>query len=157
MCDTLTPFFDEYCSTVQGLLDWFEVDLAECMCDTLTPYTHHANVGCENMYMLPCVCVCVCSEGCQFLKGVRGTNMLLCMQEGTCNSMCDACVSLTVQKGRFHSYGVPTINRLLKIIGLFCKRAPKKRRYSAKESYNSKEPTDGSHPIERRAYVYMLN
>ena len=23
----LAPFFDGYCSTVQGLLDWFEVDL----------------------------------------------------------------------------------------------------------------------------------
>jgi len=25
--DTLYFFFDGYCSTVQGLLDWFEVDL----------------------------------------------------------------------------------------------------------------------------------
>jgi len=36
---------------------------------------------------------------------------------------------------------------LLKIIGLFCKRALLKRLYSAKESYNFKEPTDRSHPI----------
>ena len=35
----------------------------------------------------------------------------------------------------------PTISRLLKIIGLFCKRARLKRRYSAKERYNLKEPT----------------
>ena len=28
MCDkTCSHFFDGYCSTVQGLLDWFEVDL----------------------------------------------------------------------------------------------------------------------------------
>jgi len=44
-------------------------------------------------------------------------------------------------------YGVATISRLLKIIGLFCKRALPKRRYSAKESYNFKEPTNRSHPI----------
>ena len=39
-------------------------------------------------------------------------------------------------------YGVATISRLLKIIGLFCKRALRKRRYSAKETYNFKEPTN---------------
>ena len=40
-----------------------------------------------------------------------------------------------------------TISRLLKIIGLFCKRALLKRRYSAKETCNFKEPTNRSHPI----------
>jgi len=44
-------------------------------------------------------------------------------------------------------YGIATISSLLKIIGLFCKRAPLKRRFSAKETYNFKEPTDRSHPI----------
>jgi len=45
------------------------------------------------------------------------------------------------------SYGVASISRLLKIIGLFCKRALSKRRYSAKETYNFIDPTDRSHPI----------
>jgi len=45
------------------------------------------------------------------------------------------------------SYGVPTISRLLKIIGRFCKRALKKRLYSAKETYSFNEPTNHSHPI----------
>jgi len=50
---------------------------------------------------------------------------------------------------------VGTISRLLKIIGLFCKRAHtrddilQKRQYSAKETYNLKEPTNRSHPIPR--------
>jgi len=44
-------------------------------------------------------------------------------------------------------YGVATISRLLKIIGLFCKRTLQKRLYSAKETYNFKEPTYRSHPI----------
>jgi len=35
-----------------------------------------------------------------------------------------------------HDYGVATISRLLKIIGLFCTRALYKRLYSAKETYN---------------------
>ena len=45
------------------------------------------------------------------------------------------------------SYGVATISRLLKTIGLFCKRALQKRRYSAKETYDFKEPTNRRHPI----------
>ena len=44
-------------------------------------------------------------------------------------------------------YGVTIMSTLLKIIGLFCKRALWKRRYSAKETYNFKEPANRSHPI----------
>jgi len=44
-------------------------------------------------------------------------------------------------------YGVAAISRLLKMNGLFCKRALQKRRYSAKETYHLKEPTNRSHPI----------
>ena len=49
--------------------------------------------------------------------------------------------------GRCDLYGVATIRRLLKVIGLFCKRALQKRIYSVKETYNFKEPTSRSHPI----------
>jgi len=44
-------------------------------------------------------------------------------------------------------WGGYTTSRRLKIIGLFCKRALWRRRYSAKETYNFKEPTNRSHPI----------
>ena len=53
--------------------------------------------------------------------------------------------------GTKRSYGVATISRLLKIIGLFCKRALQKRRYCAKETYNLKEATNRSHPIPQTA------
>ena len=43
--------------------------------------------------------------------------------------------------------GLASTSRLLKIISFFCKRAPYKRRYSAKETCNFKEPTNRSHPI----------
>jgi len=43
-------------------------------------------------------------------------------------------------------YRVATISRLLKIIGLFCKRALWKRRYSAKQTYNIEDPSKRSHP-----------
>jgi len=45
------------------------------------------------------------------------------------------------------AYGVASMSRLLQIIGLFCKRAVLKRRYSAKKTYNFKEPNNRSHPI----------
>jgi len=44
-------------------------------------------------------------------------------------------------------YGVATISRLLKIIGLFCKRALHKRPIFSKEICDFKEPTNRSHPI----------
>ena len=40
-----------------------------------------------------------------------------------------------------------TISRLLKTIGLFCKRTLQKRLYSAQETNDFKEPTNRSHPI----------
>ena len=49
--------------------------------------------------------------------------------------------------------GVATMSRRLKIIGLFCKRALEKRLYSAKETYDFKEPTNSSHPIPR-VYIH---
>jgi len=45
---------------------------------------------------------------------------------------------------------VATISRILKIIGLFCKRALQKRLYYEKETYNFKEPTSRCHPIFAR-------
>ena len=48
---------------------------------------------------------------------------------------------------RDRGYGVASYDRLLKIIGLFCKRDLLKRRYSVKETYNLIDPTDHSHPI----------
>jgi len=50
----------------------------------------------------------------------------------------------------WHIYGVATMSRLLKMIGLFCIRALYKRRYSAKQTYTLKEPTNRSHPISVR-------
>jgi len=43
--------------------------------------------------------------------------------------------------------------RLLKVIGLFCKRALQTTRYSAKKTYNFKEPTNRSHLISSLSNV----
>jgi len=47
------------------------------------------------------------------------------------------------------------------MIGLFCKKSLEKRRYSAKETFNLKEPTHCSHPIFAvsvcaRTYVHVF-
>ena len=52
-----------------------------------------------------------------------------------------------------HAYGVAIMSRLPGIIGLFCKRTLRKRLYSAKETYNLKEPTNRSHPIFQLRYA----
>ena len=52
-------------------------------------------------------------------------------------------------------YGVASASRIDKIIGLFCKRALSKRRYSAKETYNIIDLTDRSHPIVRHI-IYVV-
>jgi len=44
-------------------------------------------------------------------------------------------------------YGVATVGRIDKIVGLFCKRDLLKRQYSAKETYDLIDPTDRSHPV----------
>jgi len=54
------------------------------------------------------------------------------------------------QAARTTLHGVGTTRRINKIIGLFCKRALYKGRYSAKETYNLIDPTDRSHPIVKR-------
>jgi len=44
-------------------------------------------------------------------------------------------------------YGVASVSRIDKIVGLFCKRALYKRHYSAKETCNVIDRTTRSHPI----------
>ena len=61
-------------------------------------------------------------------------------------------------------YGVTTISRLLKIIGLFCRILSLLQGSFAKETYTLKEPTNCSHPIQKRImrsiyvmeYTYMM-
>ena len=52
----------------------------------------------------------------------------------------------------YMSYGVALVSRINKIIGLFCKRALEKRRYSAKETYNLIESKRHSHSL---VYIFI--
>ena len=54
-------------------------------------------------------------------------------------------------------YGVATISRLLKFVGLFCNRDLLKSLYSAEESCSFKEPTNCSQPISVVWLVHMCD
>jgi len=70
-------FVDEYCSTVQGLLDWFEVDLGFtellfihychiiCICVQVCMFVNVCTSVC--LYMCGRVCACICVYVCKFL------------------------------------------------------------------------------------------
>jgi len=64
-----------------------------------------------------------------------------------CGCGVSACGTAARLPHRRDRYGVASDSRIDKIIGLFCKRAIQKRRYSAKETYDFIDPTDRSHPI----------
>jgi len=75
------------------------------------------------------------------------TYMYVCVDEIKLPAKVSRLHSGGIKAAFTHSYGVATISRLLQIIGLMCKRALLKRPYSAKETYDFKEPCDRSHPI----------
>jgi len=54
-----------------------------------------------------------------------------------------------------NDYGVATISRLLKIIGLFCRTSLLLGSF-AKETYNFKERTNRSHPIVIHVHEGLL-
>jgi len=51
--------------------------------------------------------------------------------------------------------GVAAVSRIVKNLGLCCKRALYKRQCSAKETYKLIEPTDRSHPILTYKQTYV--
>jgi len=96
-----------------------------CLFNSSPTYLFYAKIPAPPIY----VCVCVYTY-----IGVR-----VCVRE---------CIQHALP-----FYGVASIRRLLQIIGLFCKIAQQKRLYSSKETYDSKEPTNRSHPIPLRQLI----
>ena len=116
--------------------------ISVCMCVSCVCAWSVCVCVCADQCVCVCVCVCVCACVC----------VCVCVFVCVCARVCVRvrANSISTQKRPTcypPCYGVATISRLLKIIGLFCKRALYKRRYSAKETYDLKEPTTCSHPI----------
>jgi len=94
------------------------------------------------MHMCVCVTACVC------------IHVYICVYVCVCSGYVGSCFKYTQVYTYTNTnmyitrhYGVATVSRIDKIIGLFCKRALQKRRYSAKDTYILIDPTDRSHPI----------
>ena len=101
------------------------------------------------------VCVCLYQHFCvSFVSlGSLLQNAFSCISIFVC--LLFACVCSCVWFTGDGMYGLATISRLLKIIGLFCKRALLSRRYSAKETYNFKELTYHGHSISAIRCITM--
>ena len=90
------------------------------------------------VYVLVCVCVstclCVCVSVCLCVYVSGSVSGWICGKAGGVLWVVDVVVvRIHVY---FPYYGVALVSRTDKIIGLFCKRARYKRRYSEKETYN---------------------
>ena len=73
--------------------------------------------------------------------------MCVCMCACVCVCVCASCLWKYQMQLHCTIYGVATISRMLKNIGLFCKRALQKRPVFCKETCIFKHPTNRSHPI----------
>jgi len=101
------------------------------------------------------MCVTGCIHICDMAHSNAAFICVTCLIHAECTRR-----SMTLQHAATHCntlqhtatrYGMASISRLLNIIGLFGKRDLYNRRYSAKETYNFKEPTNRSHPIPHAA------
>ena len=104
---------------------------------------------------------CMCIEGqrnCTYIEGERDCILhsergIVCIQGVQSLAFSQSvhiyiCIYVRILSWLLqYVYEVASSSRLLKITGLFCKRALLKRRYSAKDTYDFKEPTNRSHPI----------
>ena len=92
------------------------------------------------------ICLCNLSEGYNWAQS-SGTQSARC-EDRDCEFV-PAAARVVEQCFPCHDivFCVATISRLLKIIGLLCKRTLQKSLYSAKETYNLKESTNHSHLI----------
>jgi len=129
-----------------------------------------ARAGAAYSYMYICVCVCFCvciylcactrpprERGC--VHGCRCMSLCVCARTCVCVCMyaCDFVCFYQDACKRKNVYGVATISRMLKNIGLFCKRDLQKRPIFCKETYIFKHPTHRSHPIREQETTYTPN
>ena len=108
------------------------------LCTVLLPYQYQIL---DTKYR----CLYSCIPSCCLINFKMWDTKYLCMYR---------CISVTKSAGihrcinrRLPTYGVATISRMLKNIGLFCKRALQKRLVFCKETCIFKHPTHRSHPI----------
>jgi len=103
--DGSAPLLDGYCSTVQGLLDWFEVDLG---------FT-------ELLFIQQCLPLCLWQMSSRAHHATPESRCVVNMCKISTRDACCAGVDCLLERSM--QYGAATTSRLLRIIRLFCKRA----------------------------------
>jgi len=165
-------FFDGYCSTVQGLLDWFVCASAHvcspsvCECTCVLAHTLSSSLS-MSLSRSRSRCLALFLPLSRF--HLRALSRSLCLSRSIClpctpsptrslsfapclrlsrSFFISFSLSLFSSLSRIHAcYGVAMIIRLLKIISLFCRIQSLLQGSFAKETYNFKAPTHRSHPI----------
>jgi len=92
-----------------------------------------ACVPSPTLLVIVCVCACVCSCVCARMPILLGR--CVCHTHTHTLWITMPYLSQREREQWRDEYGVATMSRLLKKIGLFCKRDPQKSLYSAKETY----------------------
>ena len=93
------------------------------------------NSGLHSRSLFMCILLCLTYISVSMNSRLLGTTHLCYQQVGL------ICVALLIL------YGVATVSRIDKIIGLFCRMLSLLKGSFAKETYNSIDPTNQSHPI----------
>ena len=130
----------------------------------MTPSYTKSDLLCQFLYVILFMpfSVCVCQENVLWREDILWTNtqwhtlnvLSLCLTMSECLLFMSQNVIVCLSR---MSYGVASVTRINWIIGLFCKRALEKRRYSAKETCNLIDPTDRSHPYLLRTLWFVCS
>ena len=91
-----------------------------------------------------CVCACVCACVCVCVWERDGESD---RERESKRKRERVTHSIYIHVSRMGCYGVATISRLLKIVGLFCRILSLLQESFAKETYVFKKPTNCSHPM----------
>ena len=113
------------------------------------------------IFIYICICIYICSYGHNlqyiymgWLRLVGSFKLYVCFAEYRLFYICIYIYICSYGHNLICLYGLATISRLLKIIGLFCKISSLLQGSFAKETYNFKEPTNRSHPISVSMVIY---
>ena len=129
-------------------------DLFNCVSTYVRTYvcmyvcTYVCMCSCACMYVCMYVCMHVCMYACMYVC------VYVCMY--VCLYACFRRCSQEVMPPRLisdNSFIYIHISRMLKNIGLFCKRALQKRPVFCKETCIFKHPTNRSHPISDNSFI----
>jgi len=125
----------------------------QCTC-VMWSHIYNVYMRCDHkyiMYMIYMPCVTHIQRICAIWSHIYNAHSIACVYT---YALCCSCMPLrrfhmqwVTQRIYIHTYGVATISRLLKIIGLFWRISSVLQGSFAKETCTFQEPTNRSHPL----------